>query len=134
MRHILFQLTKFQRSHTPHAIVHKPSLSHRLIFTMRLLAAAFTASALTLGLQTSAFTINSANTRHSRTPLLAVKAEATPCDIPTDIQPTTALTAQPNAGKILRSAVVTDINGDFLPLDRPMGQGTSVVIFLRHMG
>lgn len=55
------------------------------------------------------------------------------CEIPTDVE-SPSLQNQPNGGKILRSAVVTDSNGDFTTLDRQMGKGTSVVIFLRHMG
>jgi hypothetical protein len=41
---------------------------------------------------------------------------------------------QPNGARILRSSVVMDVNGDYIPLDRPMGRNKSIVIFLRHMG
>lgn len=60
-------------------------------------------------------------------------AKSTPCDIPEDVKPT-SLMDQPNGGRILRSSVVTDANGDFTQLGRAMGKGTSVVVFLRHMG
>jgi len=56
-----------------------------------------------------------------------------PCDIPNNIE-VTSLVNQPNAGRKIRNSVVTDINGDLIPLDRPMGKGTSVVVFLRHLG
>lgn len=49
-------------------------------------------------------------------------------------RPTTFLMSQPNGARIIRSAVVKDVNGDYTPLDRPMGRDKSVVIFLRHMG
>jgi hypothetical protein len=96
----------------------------------------------------SAFTLN--NSRHASSssfaasvpPLFSVQQRekntaetktGAPCDIPQDVE-STSLMNQPNAGRILRSSVVTDINGDFIPLDRPMGKGTSVVVFLRHLG
>jgi len=60
-------------------------------------------------------------------------AEATPCDIPDTAAPAD-LTSRKGAGSILRSAVVTNADGDLVSLGSAMGDGTSVVIFLRHMG
>lgn len=59
------------------------------------------------------------------------------CEIPEDVDPgrmSVSLVPQPNGARVLRSAVVKDIYGDYVPLDRPMGKNKSVVIFLRHMG
>mmetsp|Transcript_13483 Transcript_13483/g.17037 ORF Transcript_13483/g.17037 Transcript_13483/m.17037 type:complete len:114 (+) Transcript_13483:22-363(+) len=56
-----------------------------------------------------------------------------PCDIPDDVVPTD-LTAQKGSASLLRSAVLTNVDGDFVSLDRLMGKEKSVVIFLRHMG
>ena len=47
---------------------------------------------------------------------------------------TTLLVNQDNGARVLRSAVVKDLNGDYVPLDRPMGKNKSIVVFLRHMG
>jgi hypothetical protein len=97
--------------------------------------AAITATTGLLASTTLAFTPNSLSTSFqyqssiSTSPLSA----SAPCDIPTDVEET-ILTSQKGSGKILRSAVVTNAEGDYVPLDRPMGKGTSVVIFLRHMG
>ena len=54
---------------------------------------------------------------------------AKPCDMPdvTDIP-------QGVTAKALRSAVLTDINGQKIQLGDKMGSGTSIVIFLRHLG
>ena len=38
------------------------------------------------------------------------------------------------AAKILRAAVLTNANGDYVRLDTAMKQKTSVVVFLRHLG
>lgn len=61
------------------------------------------------------------------------KTESTPCDIPTDVT-APSLVARPKGASVLRSSVVTDIYGDYIPLDLPMKKGKSIVIFLRHMG
>lgn len=55
------------------------------------------------------------------------------CSIPQDVA-VTDLSIQRGSAKILRTAVVTNVLGDYVPLDRPMGKGTSIVVFLRHMG
>lgn len=55
------------------------------------------------------------------------------CSIPEDVS-LADLSSQRGSAKILRTAVVTNTSGDYVPLDRPMGKGTSVVVFLRHMG
>ena len=73
--------------------------------------------------------------RTSIMPTLPMTSEAqeTPCDIPTDvINPD--LVSKKGSGKILRSAMLTDVNGEIVRLGDKMGTGTSIVIFLRHMG
>ena len=55
--------------------------------------------------------------------------EGSICDIPSNVQVPEDFTA---AG--LRSAVLTDADGNIVRLGEKMGSGTSVVIFLRHLG
>lgn len=38
------------------------------------------------------------------------------------------------SGNVLRTSIVMNASGDYLALDSVMGKGTSVVVFLRHMG
>jgi len=54
--------------------------------------------------------------------------ESSPCAMPNDVIPE-SVTAQG-----LRSAMLTNANGDKIRLGDQMGQGTSIVIFLRHLG
>jgi len=61
------------------------------------------------------------------------KTEGTVCDIPTDVEVPDLLSEKGSANK-LRSAVLTNAAGDFVRLDDQMGDGTSVVVFLRHLG
>lgn len=60
-------------------------------------------------------------------PSTAADAEV-PCAGPNDAIPD-SVTAQS-----LRTAVLTNIDGDLVRLDEKMGQGTSIVVFLRHLG
>lgn len=41
---------------------------------------------------------------------------------------------EPGVASVVRSQSVTNAFGELVPLDRPMGKGTSIVIFLRHLG
>jgi hypothetical protein len=63
----------------------------------------------------------------------ALFQQETPCDIPADIL-NPDLVSQRGSGKLLRSAMLIDVNGDKIMLGNRMGTNTSVVIFLRHMG
>lgn len=60
--------------------------------------------------------------------LMASSSAATPCDTP-DIAIPEGVTAN-----VLRSAVLTNADGESIRLGDKMGSGVSVVIFLRHMG
>jgi len=63
---------------------------------------------------------------------LPMTSEA-PCDVPADaINPD--LVSQKGSGKLLRSAMLTDADGETIRLGDKMGKGTSVVVYLRHMG
>jgi hypothetical protein len=53
--------------------------------------------------------------------------EESPCATPDIIPP--QVTA-----KALRSAVLTDADGNLVRLGEQMGTGTSIVVFLRHLG
>lgn len=55
------------------------------------------------------------------------------CDIPENAN-VPNLVNRPGSANILRSAIVLSASGDCLALDSVMGKGTSVVVFLRHMG
>jgi hypothetical protein len=52
-----------------------------------------------------------------------------PCAMPDNVGVPPGVTA-----KTLRSAVLTNADGESVRLGDKMGPGTSVVIFLRHMG
>lgn len=56
-------------------------------------------------------------------------AASTPCDMPDVTDIPEGVTAN-----VLRSAVLTDVNGNSVKLGDKMGSGTSIVIFLRHLG
>lgn len=58
---------------------------------------------------------------------------ATICDVPENVQ-NLRLVDQPQGGKILRDLDLTAVDGSKVNLGRQMGDGTSVVIFLRHLG
>jgi hypothetical protein len=58
--------------------------------------------------------------------------ETTVCDMP-DVDPTD-LMSQKGSAQILRNAMLTNAAGDVIPLGDSMGQGTSLVVFLRHLG
>lgn len=64
--------------------------------------------------------------------LFSSTSGSTQCDIP-DIVPTD-LTTEKGSASLLRSAALTNVDGDIVSLDALMGKGKSVVIFLRHMG
>jgi hypothetical protein len=57
-----------------------------------------------------------------------------PCDAPEGVEAAPDLTSQPGSARLLRSNVVTNAEGDLVQLGESMGTGTSVVVFLRHMG
>jgi len=46
----------------------------------------------------------------------------------------TDLTSQKGSASLLRTATLTDADGTTIQLGTPMTKGTSVVVFLRHMG
>jgi hypothetical protein len=52
----------------------------------------------------------------------------------TSIVQSVSLMDQPLGGKILQDLVVTAANGIRVRLGDAMGQGTSLVVFLRHLG
>jgi hypothetical protein len=55
------------------------------------------------------------------------------CDFPENVS-VSNLVNRPGSANILRRAIVWSASGDGLALDSVMGKGTSVVVFLRHMG
>lgn len=65
--------------------------------------------------------------------LFMASQKETPCDIPNYIV-NPDLVSQKGSGKLMRDAMLTDVNGDTITLGDKMGRGTSVVVFLRHLG
>jgi hypothetical protein len=60
-------------------------------------------------------------------------AKTAPRDIPADVPPTD-LKSHRGSGRLLRDAVLTNARGEAVRLGDSMGNGRSVVVFLRHMG
>jgi hypothetical protein len=56
----------------------------------------------------------------------------TVCDMPEGVK-VHDLISQKGSGKLIRSAILSNVNGDVVRLGDEMGQGTSLVIFLRHL-
>ena len=112
----------------------------RIIAAAVLLAAsAATAAAFSIQTNPNHAVINSfpslkAFAKSSTTSLYSTSTEtSTPCDIPEDVV-ATDLTSQKGSASLLRSAVLTNVDGDFVNLGSLMGKEKSVVVFLRHMG
>ena len=61
-------------------------------------------------------------------PTTALAAQA-PCEVPSNVEIPASVTAAS-----LRSAQLTNVNGETVNLGECMGPGTSIVIFLRHLG
>ena len=59
--------------------------------------------------------------------------ETSICDVPEDIS-AVKLADMPRGGKILRDLELTAADGSTVKLGNKMGRGTSVVVFLRHLG
>lgn len=64
---------------------------------------------------------------------MASEVRGTPCDIPEDIV-NPDLVSQKGSGNLMRDVMLTDADGKVVRLGDKMGGGTSVVIFLRHLG
>jgi hypothetical protein len=58
--------------------------------------------------------------------------KTTVCDMP-DVDPTD-LMSQKGSAQVLRKAMLTNAAGELIPLGESMGQGSSLVVFLRHLG
>lgn len=56
----------------------------------------------------------------------------TVCDMPEGVD-FHDLISQKGSGKLIRSALLSNVDGDIVRLGDEMGQGTSLVIFLRHL-
>ena len=58
------------------------------------------------------------------------------CDAPKDnsVESSVRLANRPQGGKILRDLELTAVDGSTVNLGTQMGDGTAVVVFLRHLG
>jgi hypothetical protein len=63
---------------------------------------------------------------------MAASEEKTVCDMP-DVDPTDLMSRKGSA-QALRTAMLTNAAGEVIPLGQVMGQGSSLVVFLRHLG
>mmetsp|Transcript_12147 Transcript_12147/g.25124 ORF Transcript_12147/g.25124 Transcript_12147/m.25124 type:complete len:119 (-) Transcript_12147:863-1219(-) len=59
--------------------------------------------------------------------------ESSVCEA-TDNELQTDFTNRPGSGKLIRQLQLTNINGELVTLGDKMGQGMSMVVFLRHLG
>jgi hypothetical protein len=64
---------------------------------------------------------------------MASEGQDTPCDIPEGII-NPDLVSQKGSGNLFRNVMLTDVDGKVIRLGDKMGGGTSIVIFLRHLG
>ena len=115
-----------------HAMRQRESTSSFLLTTMKLLLPVAAAAICATG---SAFVPSNGVARSvAAGPLHSTEESTTPCAIPEGVDAAPDLTSQPGSAQLLRSNVVTNAEGDFVQLGEAMGTGTSVVVFLRHMG
>jgi hypothetical protein len=118
-----------------------PVLNLRIAMRIAAAAILLAASAAAFSIQTNhnnALTNNlqgrNAFAQSSLTLLYSTPTEtSTPCDIPEDVI-ATDLTSQKGSASLLRSAILTNVDGDSVNLGSLMGKEKSVVVFLRHMG
>lgn len=97
-------------------------------------AAAGLTLALSAGVAVDAF-VPMALSRQRRPLASAAPAlGAAPCDVPADAPEAPNLAAMRRGAQPIRSAIVTDASGTMIPLGEAMGDGCSVVVFLRHLG
>lgn len=101
---------------------------------LRLVAVAAAATCATASAFVAPLNANAGPTTHSIGPLHTTEQSSAPCDAPEGVEAAPDLTSQPGSARLLRSNVVTNAEGDFVQLGESMGEGTSVVVFLRHMG
>lgn len=103
---------------------------------LRLLLSSATAlcgSAVTAFVPRHAFgTVRGINTFKHASVASVRMAEGSVCDTPEGLS-SPDLVSQKGSASILRSAVLTNADGDKVRLGDRMTQGTSVVIFLRHL-
>ena len=82
-------------------------------------------------------TPNAAVTRSLSSPRIVAPCWATQessiCDVPDDVD-AVQLLDMPQGGKILQHLELTAADGTTVTLGSKMGRGTSVVVFLRHLG
>jgi hypothetical protein len=70
-----------------------------------------------------------------RTPhILPLSAQQSDCEGDKPFNEINVVVSRKGFASTIRSQSVTDSFGALVPLDRAMGKGTSVVIFLRHLG
>mmetsp|Transcript_12497 Transcript_12497/g.16440 ORF Transcript_12497/g.16440 Transcript_12497/m.16440 type:complete len:104 (-) Transcript_12497:20-331(-) len=103
---------------------------------MKFSAAALTASLVALAASTDAFQApqvsrpaasSLVSSRFMSSSVEAEQQKESPCATPDIIPPQVTANA-------LRSAVLTDADGNLVRLGDQMGKGTSIVVFLRHLG
>ena len=101
---------------------------------LRLLAVVAAATCATASAFLAPSNANAGPTTRSIDPLHTTGQPSAPCDAPEGVEAAPDLTSQPGSARLLRSNVVTNAEGNLVQLGESMGAGTSVVVFLRHMG
>lgn len=72
--------------------------------------------------------------KYSSTGITAT-TESAPCDAPLETKAAVPdFVSKSDSAEVLRSVLVTGANGNLVPLGDSMGDGRSVVVFLRHLG
>ena len=66
--------------------------------------------------------------------LVVRSASSSPCDPVTDGPSVGSFVGQKGAAKLLRTAKLTNASGESVQLGDYMGDETSIVVFLRHLG
>ncbi len=100
------------------------------LLTASAVAAAFTIHTLN---DNNRAVLSSSSSSTTKTRGTSLSSTTTPCNIPQDIKPID-LVSQKGSASILRSVVLTNVDGDFISLGKLMGKGKSIIVFLRHMG
>jgi hypothetical protein len=110
-----------------------------IALTMATCMSAVSGFAPTFGITTTSTSTKTMKTKNASFSLAMNEASVPQCDeeecvIPDDLEEALVPFKQPGMGQLLRSAVLTNADGGFVRLDKAMGQGKSVVVFLRHLG
>lgn len=104
-----------------------------LRLSLAIAAAGFFLAAESAFVPSPVFGLTSRSVKSPDSLWMAFEGQETPCDIPESII-NPDLVSQKGSGNLFRNVMLTDADGKVVRLGDKMGGGTSVVIFLRHLG